>query len=222
MKPRRKEGIKWFPELAYVVGLIATDGSLSIDRRHIVFVSKDIQLIKTFKKILRLKNRICLKKNGYTKEKNCYHIQFGDVILYRWLLSIGLTPNKTKTIGRLKIPNKYFFDFLRGCFDGDGSCYSYWDKRWSSSFMFYITFTAQSLSHLQWIQAQLKKFSKINGYIGKSTRTWQLKYAKKESKILIRNLYHRENLPCLKRKYKKLKNILKIDNKEVKRKLRGG
>ena len=43
-----------------------------------------------------------------------FQIQFGDVVFYQWLLSLGLTPNKSKTIGPLKIPYEYFFDFLRG------------------------------------------------------------------------------------------------------------
>lgn len=124
MKPRKRE-IKWTPELAYVVGLITTDGNLSSDKRHIVFVSKDIQLIELSKKILGLKNKIGVKKSGYTGEKSCYYIQFGDVVFYKWLQKIGLTPNKTKTLGELKIPDRFLFDFLRGHFDGDGTCYSY-------------------------------------------------------------------------------------------------
>src|SRR4030043_1342949 len=145
MRPRRKQKIKWSPELAYAVGLITTDGSLSIDGYHIILVSKDIQLLKTFKKILGLKNKIGNRKSGYTGKKNCYHVQFGDIVFYKWLQTIGLTPNKTKTIGALRIPNRYFFDFLRGHFDGDGTCYSYWDPRWKSSFMFYIVFNSCSL-----------------------------------------------------------------------------
>ena len=35
MKPLRREKIKWTPDLAYVVGLIASDGYLSKDGRHI-------------------------------------------------------------------------------------------------------------------------------------------------------------------------------------------
>jgi len=105
--------------------------------------SKDIQLLNTFKKCLGLKTKVRFKTSGFSNKKYP-RIQFGDVVLYRWLLKIGLTPNKSKTIGSLKIPDKYFFDFLRGHFDGDGSCYSYWDNLWDSSFMFYIKFYSAS------------------------------------------------------------------------------
>ena len=220
MKPRRKQKIKWSPELAYAVGLITADGCLSCDGRHITFVSKDIKLIKTFKKCLGLKNKIGFKTSGFSNKKYP-RVQFGDVVLYRWLLGIGLTPNKSKTISRLKIPDKYFFDFLRGCFDGDGSSYSYWDSRWASSFMFYTAISSGSLAYLKWLRNKLKSLAKIKGYISRGSRVWQLKYAKRESKILILKMYYKKNLPCLKRKYKKLKTTLEIDTKEINRLLNG-
>jgi len=213
MLPLRKEKIRWSPKLAYVVGLIATDGCLYGDGRHIDFTSKDIQLVITFKKCLKLKNKIGLKYNSYS-DKQYYHVQFGDVILYRWLLTIGLTPHKSKTIGKLKIPDKYFFDLLRGCFDGDGSCYSYWDARWASSFMFYVNFNSGSLSFLQWARVKLKKSLKINGHIKFGGGAWRLNYAKAESKKIISAIYYRKGVPCLKRKYEKLKKILRVDNQE--------
>lgn len=219
MNPKRKEQIEWSSEVAYVVGLITTDGSLYNDGRHIDFTSKDLQLIKTFKKCLGLKNKIGLKTSGFS-DKKYPRIQFGDVVLYRWLLRVGLTSNKSKTISKLKIPRKYFFDFLRGCFDGDGSCYSYWDPRWTSSFMFYITFSSGSLSYLKWLKFRLKNSLKINGHIDTSRRSWQLRYAKKEAKMLFGKMYYKKDLPCLKRKYKKLKTILKTDNKEINRSLK--
>ena len=51
---------------------------------------------------------------------NLFVIQFGDRIFYDFLISLGITPAKSKTIASLKIPEKYFADFLRGCIDGDG------------------------------------------------------------------------------------------------------
>jgi len=46
--------------------------------------------------------------------KKCFVIQIGDIVFYKFLLSIGLTPRKTKTIGSIKIPQKYFLIFLEG------------------------------------------------------------------------------------------------------------
>jgi len=136
--------IKWTPKFAFAIGLLVTDGNLSKDGRHLAFTSKDIQLVKTFKKCMNLFDvKIGTKTDGFT-DKRYPRIQFSNVKLYKWLLKIGLMSNKTKIIGKLKIPNNYFFDFLRGHFDGDGSCYGYWDKRWNSSFMFYVKFCSAS------------------------------------------------------------------------------
>lgn len=208
--------IKWTPKFAYAIGLLTTDGNLSKDGRHLGFTSSDIQLIKIFKKCMNLVNiKIGTTTAGLT-DKRYYRVQFSNVRLYRWLLKIGLMPNKSKTIEKLKIPNKYFFDFLRGYFDGDGSSYSYWDKRWKNSFMFYTSFASASKPHIDWLREKIKKLVEINGHITQDRRknTWQLKYAKKESKKIISKMYYKEKLPCCNRKHKKLKIILNIDNKE--------
>jgi len=212
MNSRRKEKIKWSPEIAYAVGLIATDGCLSIDGRHLDFTSKDIQLLKTFKKCLGLRNKIGYKTSGFSGKKYP-RIQFGDSVFYKWLLGLGITPHKSKTIGRLKIPNKYFFDFLRGSFDGDGSCFGYWDLRWHSSFMFYLVFNSASKPHIDWIREKLEKLVRVKGHIAQdgNRNEWQLKYAKNESKLIIPKIYYEESLPCLKRKYKKIKSLLNTD-----------
>ncbi|MBU2540255.1 hypothetical protein KJ786_03805 [Patescibacteria group bacterium] len=55
MNPIRKSKPRWSQNISYAVGLLATDGCLYNDGRHIDFTSKDIQLIKTFKACLNLK-----------------------------------------------------------------------------------------------------------------------------------------------------------------------
>lgn len=200
--------IEWNPEFAYAIGLLTTDGNLSKDGRHLDFTSGDIQLVKTFKKCMSLVDvKIGTKTSGFTT-KRYFHIQFSNVKLYRWLLKIGLTPNKSKTIGRLKIPDKYFFDFLRGHFDGDGCFYSYWDKRWKSSFMFYMVFNSASWIHLKWLREKMKKLLEIKGHLNQNgeKNMWQLKYAKKESRKLLPKLYYSDKIPFLKRKYLKIKH----------------
>lgn len=209
--------VKWTPKFAYAVGLLTTDGNLSKDGRHFDFTSQDVQLVKTFRDCMNLVDiKIGTKVSG-SSGKTCPRVQFSNVRLYKWLLGIGLMPNKSKILSKLKIPNEYFFDFLRGHFDGDGSCYSYWDKRWDSSFMFYLVFNSASKAHIDWLREKIRRLTEVKGYISQSGNRdlWQLKYAKSESRIIIQEIYYKENLPCLERKYKKLNNILKIDNKEA-------
>ncbi|MEK7551312.1 MAG: LAGLIDADG family homing endonuclease [Patescibacteria group bacterium] len=106
----------WTPELEYIVGLMVTDGNLSKDKRHMSMRSSDLDLLNTFKICLNLKNKISQTKNdGYAK-RPCYRIQFGNVQLYQWFEQIGIFPNKTYTIGEIKIPDKYFRDFFKRAF----------------------------------------------------------------------------------------------------------
>ncbi len=210
-KPRGKVSTKWSPELAYVVGLIATDGNLSKDGRHIDFTSKDEELARTFKKCLNLEVMIGRKSSGSVKEKRYFRVQFGDVLFYQWLMKLGITPNKSKTLGALNIPDELFFDFLRGCFDGDGSIYAYWDPRWHSSYMFYTSFASASIDFLKWLQATIERLSGQSGRIATSTRSYQLRFAKKGSLVLSEKMYHSKNVPCLNRKFTKSRKIFRIN-----------
>lgn len=207
MKPKGKP-VKWNSRIAYIVGLITTDGNLSPDGRHLMIVSKDVSLLKTFKRCLGLKNKIGLRRSGYTGKKDCHHVQFGNVILYKWLVNIGLMPNKTKRIGSLKIPNKYYFDFLRGHLDGDGDICRYQDQVYPGSERLYIRFCSASLKHIQWLRKKIKSLLKIKGFVTQGNHIFYLRFAKRSSLILLPRLYPRENVPCLQRKYKIVKNLL--------------
>ena len=217
MKPQNKVKIKWSPEFAYAIGLLTTDGNLSPDGRHFDFTSQDMEQLINFSRCLGINNRITSKKSGLTKNKKVTRLQFGDVIFYKFLLGIGLTPNKSKTIGDLNIPNKYFFDFLRGHFDGDGTFYSYWDPRWKSSFMFYTVFISASKKHIDWLRDKLFLKLKIRGHISKAIKNsaYQLKYAKLESLKLLPKIYYDNKVICLLRKKLKIQRALTIIGKQL-------
>jgi hypothetical protein len=198
----------WSAELAYVVGLMATDGNLSPDGRHFDFTSKDYEQVALLKQLLNLDNRICQKPNG--RGDLAYRIQFGNVALYRWLLDIGLMPNKSKVLGSLAVPDAYFFDFLRGHLDGDGTISIYNDPQYPNSRRLYTRFLSASLPHLQWLQATLDRLLGISGAIDQKTRVWSLTLAKSDSLTLLPHLYYQSDLPCLQRKKAQLAEFLNL------------
>ena len=210
-KPQGRISTEWSPNLAYAIGLLATDGCLSKDGRHLELTSKDREQLENFRLCLRINNRITTKTSGYTG-KLYTRIQFGDVSFYRFLTDIGLTPAKSKTLGKLDIPPQHFFDFLRGAFDGDGTFYSYWDPRWKSSFMFYTAFASASLAHIDWIRASLLRYLDVKGHVTRDGRgiTYQLKYAKTESLKVLSRMYRRDTAIYLKRKRLKIERALHI------------
>jgi hypothetical protein len=213
-KPQGKVTIKWSSKFAYAIGLITTDGCLSSDKRHISLVSKDKEQIDNFIGCLGLTNSIGNHNVGSINP--ALRVQFGDVLFFRFLVSIGLTPHKSKTLRGITVPNKYFFDFLRGHFDGDGTFYSYWDPRWRSSFMFYTEFLSASEKHIIWLRKTIDSFLHIHGHLNKSKRVgsvFQLKYAKKESLKLLKRMYYNKNVICLKRKKDKIAKALEVNSR---------
>lgn len=88
--------VKWSPNFAYAIGLIATDGCLYNDKRHIGFTSKDYEMILNYKKCLGIKNKIGRKRNGATREKKYFSVQFGNVFFYDFLISLGIMPKNPR------------------------------------------------------------------------------------------------------------------------------
>lgn len=211
MHPKTKQ-INWSSDLAYAVGLITTDGNLSSDGRHFDFTSNDVELIETFKKCLNIKNRIAKKKSTYTNQYSSFRVQFGNVTLYKFLLGIGLIPNKSKKLKSLKIPDKFFFDFLRGHLDGDGSIKKYYDPVYKNSKRLYVDFISASLPHVLWIQKRIKKLLHIKGFIRKRLKISSLTFSKKESILLLNRIYYIDGLPKLNRKFSIAKEYIQSAN----------
>lgn len=212
------KNFKWTPNLAYIVGLLTTDGNLSKDGRHITMRSSDVQLLETFKKCLSLpcKCKIVQSKNsGFTKNPS-YRIQFTTVQFYRWLLKVGLFPAKTYTIGKLKIQQRYFRDFLRGHLDGDGSIWTYkdyWNTFKNPKYVYtrlFVRFMSASKIHMDWLRKNIYKLLSIKGHVyerkpwrsDQTTSMHELKFAKKDSIRLLSWIYYKHDVPCLKRKRK--------------------
>ncbi len=188
MRNRSKIRTDWSTDFAYAIGLIATDGNLSPDGRHISFTSKDFEMIEHYKSALKLTNKVGMKARGYDTVKRYYVIQFGDVNFYRFLLDIGLTPRKSRTIGRLNIPDEFFYDFLRGCFDGDGTIGTNCHPE-SKYLQLKIRFYSGSFEFLTWLREMTSKDG-IKGYLLKGKSIYALSFAKKDSIKLLKLMYY--------------------------------
>ena len=211
-----RKDFPWSSNLAYAVGLIATDGNLSPDKRHISLTSCDLNLGKIFAKCLNKSNKPTLNPPSTISRKTCYRVQIGDVVLYNWLLRIGLTPNKSLSIKKIDIDYKYFPDFLRGNIDGDGSIIYYKDKYHTlinTNYVYdrlFVYFLSASKKYILWIQKTIQTIIKISGSVQtkglsknakRDRQMYLLKFSTKEAKILLNYVYYKKNLPYLKRKY---------------------
>lgn len=163
-------------------------------------------------------------KIGFTRNKvsEAYRLQLSSTQLFDWLLSIGLTPNKSLTLGPLKIPDEYFIDFLRGHLDGDGCITTYTDNyntRKKSTYVYrriFTTFISASKPHIDWLHEKIVELTGIHGavHISKIRCEGQnpmhiIKFAKKDSLKLLSKIYYSEDIPCLSRKKAVYTNFLK-------------
>jgi hypothetical protein len=211
MRYLSKRSYTWSTNIAYSVGLIASDGCLQKDGRHIDLTSKDFEQLLNFSKALGRDMKIGRKSSGAGRFG--YRIQFGDVAYYDFLASAGLTPAKSKTLGALAIPDEFYADFLRGLFDGDGSTYGYMDPRWRSSFMFYVQFTSASPLFVEYLQLTNQRLVKglAKGSIRDGHGAMSLSYAKADSHKLFQFMYYNDSCLSLTRKKLKLTSFVYKD-----------
>lgn len=202
----------WSSGLAYVVGLIAADGNLSPDARHISFTSKDKILAETVKRILKLDNKISMKARGGETVKKYYVTQFGSVDFYKFLLSVGLTPAKSKTLQRLEIPTEYFQHFLRGCIDGDGNICEFKHPQ-SRQGQLRVRLASASQVFLAWIHEEIRKHVQVSGgwiYHDKRKSVMSLTFAKSDSIRILSYIYAESRNDFLPRKQKTVTKYLAV------------
>src|SRR5258708_3881960 len=123
---------KWGPDMAYVLGYFAADGCMyrnNNDSYYISFTSADLSLIAQVKKIMQVSNAIEIYQPRRKNSKLRYTLQIGSKRIFKRLLDLGLTPNKSLTLPFPEVPDAYLGHFVRGYFDGDGCAYSGVSKR---------------------------------------------------------------------------------------------
>ncbi len=198
------------------MGLIATDGNLSIDGRHLAIPSIDLELLESIKSCLGLTNAITRQKS---ERSHIHRLQWGDRLFYGWLVSLGLTPRKSRTLGPLAIPDEYFADFFRGCIDGDGTVLVYTDRyhvprnRRYVYERLYVSLVSGSRLFVEWVQATIQRLTGAGGAIHLQIKRGHqpihvLRYAKRESIIVLRWMYYSLDVPCLARKRAKASPFL--------------
>lgn len=206
--------LEWIPRLAYAVGLIATDGCLYGDGRHLAFISKDEDLMRT---LLAIVDRPHIRYKLEVSEfgGSAYRAQFSHVCLYRWLLKVGLMPKKSLVLGAIDAPDEFLMPVVRGLLDGDGTVYTLVHRPTRRQYANYryerlwTYFTSASRKHLEWLSGTLLRVLGVNGYIEVFKRKrrrnpfYRLKYGNVASRILLPAIYADTSVPRLERKWRK-------------------
>jgi hypothetical protein len=211
---RRKSSpasIDWTPTLAYAVGLLATDGCQT-DGRHLAFPSADRELVEILLRCLGKTNKIAIER---TRTGGIlYRTQIGDVRLCRWLLTVGVTPRKSLTLGPLNVPDDLILECARGLMDGDGDITNFTHAATKKAYPDYryerivLGFNSASRAHLEWLRAKLEPHAEAPGWLGIKAATSKrhefvtLRYGKRDGLRLLPLLYRDPTVPRLERKYR--------------------
>ncbi len=208
----------WSPEMSYVVGFISADGSLEdasyLRGKYLRLCSSETEVLEKIKtamgsehKMVKIKPREFTLGGKRYISKEQYMLRIGDHGLYNDLISLGITPNKSKTINLPNIPTKFLAPFIRGYLDGDG-CVNIYDKKQRLT----VTFTSGSKLFLEQLSRVINLIVGIKAHkVFNNNRAFQIKYSTKEAIPLLRYVYSDlgESL-YLERKYKKFLDFIRL------------
>lgn len=116
----------WSPGMAWVLGLIFTDGNLQNTPSRGLRVSIhsiDLEMLEKVRSLLKSSRKITKRQQSYDKSKHIYNFDFYRAEMRKDLVSFGLTERKSLTMEFPNVPDAFKRHFIRGCWDGDGSVF---------------------------------------------------------------------------------------------------
>lgn len=199
-----EKDLEWNSDIAYLCGLIASDGHISRKYSEVDFTSTDEQLVKNVKYITENyiidDNSDISKVKTKDKHRDRYKYSIYSHLLYYFLNDVGIKHNKTQKISSVSVPDKFFPDFIKGEFEGDGTICLV-DGNYVSSIY------SGSREYLEWIYDNIKRLNKniTGGSIGTDKRnnvSYSLNFGLEDTKYLSKFMYNNSDL-VLERKYNK-------------------
>ena len=130
----------WTPQMAWVLGLLFTDGYISQNMHtgtgvRVSISSMDFDLLEKIKRCLNSTRTIKKNIQSYDKSKYIYQFEFYRAKMFEDLIYLGLFQRKSLNMQFPEVPESYMRHFIRGCWDGDGSVYIDKDGKLNSSYV---------------------------------------------------------------------------------------
>ena len=208
---------KWSPEMAYILGFFAADGSMVRNNRgahFIEFTITDRIVLELIQRVTGSTHKIQKRDRGNKEWKYQYRLQIGSKEWFADLSQLGFTQHKSNTLSFPKIPKRYFGDFVRGYFDGDGCVYSNRLKyagRKNARLILLTLFTSGSHQFLESLWDELRIHTVHGGSLKKKKRGFELVFSHNDSIALHRLMYHTGTSPTLylPRKRNKLESAIR-------------
>lgn len=194
----------WNRNVAYILGFIYADGNIVETKRgnhYIAIYTADRALLAQIRSIMQSEHKISMRNE---RSGNVYRIQVGSKEWFKDLLTLGITPNKSKRMILPIIPMKFIGDFIRGYFDGDGNvwCGFVHKNRITSLKTLQVAFTSCSIMYLQALHKALKELGIIGGslYIPREENFARLAFSARDALKLYNIMYNTPHELYLKRK----------------------
>ncbi len=184
----------WTGELAWLLGLIWSDGCLM--RNMVEICSTDYDLLEQVAALIEMPNGIRTKNNG-----RAWRINFTSKRVATWLRSLGLVESKSLIITFPTIPTEFYPDFVRGLLDGDGCVHERKLRPGQQTVDITVSWYGASPflrdGLMDWLSQQgIKAKAKISHH-----RVWVIRVIKQDSlRKLYELLYPNEDVCCLMRK----------------------
>lgn len=205
--------------MAYVLGFFAADGTITKNKNnfpYFVLQIRDRVLLTHIRATIgsnhKISKRVHRKNNGIF-----YRIQIGNTQIYKDLLKMGFSLRKTERLRVPKIPIRYFPDFVRGYFDGDGNVWTGFvhKDREKKTYVINTTLTSCSREFLNTLHMKLKGRGIKGGSIYKrKSNAYCLRLSVKDSILLYHLIYDTlGNEMFLKRKKGNFDKFLRRRNK---------
>jgi len=202
---------RWSHEMSYVLGYIVADGCISFSKdrkKHPYFLnitSADREHLSKIRKVIGSEHKIGIKPSGQLRGY-AFQLQIRNPVITQDLINLGIFPRKTYTLRSVKVSKRYFPDFVRGFFDGDGSVYIY---NVNNTPQIKASFVNSSLPFISCLNQQLctalgiplKTIQKSKG-VGKNLPLYSICFYIEDCKKLTKFMYRGGPNIYLERKYK--------------------
>jgi hypothetical protein len=199
--------------MAWLVGFLAADGSIEKDRNIIKLSlsTVDREILEKIRQEIGLKSEVkdYITQAGYQVSK----IQWSSEQHKKDLAKYGVIPQKTfKLKPPLSLDRKYWIDYIRGFFDGDGSITLLSNNYNTLSWQI----TSATKEILEWIvdffyeEYDIPKVN-VHSFQRNTSTLYILQYSTNASKEIFKHLYT-DNSLFLARKKEKYQKIIDIKN----------